>query len=235
MENGKIQAFPKAIYASEAWSKATSRDLLSSAQARQAAAAALKCWVGAEAWTPDLITAIFTGGKPLPADGPLVVALVRHTPTHRDTQISGIRGPECRLDLHHRAWSYTTSKGSQKLAEEMSGTCRLQKRCCWRAACSATSSPLSGHRRAACGARERRTLRPCRCPSDAPSHQASRPTRTSFGVSSRLLLHPRLVSSERSSSGSAREQPVSCLALEETDHTDCHLVGPNNADLLLAQ
>lgn len=47
-------------------------------QGRQAVAAALQCWVVAEAWTPDLVTAIFTGGKPLPADGPLVVALVSH-------------------------------------------------------------------------------------------------------------------------------------------------------------
>lgn len=45
-------------------------------QARQAAAAALKCWVDAENWTPDLVTSIFTGGRPIPADGPLVMLLV---------------------------------------------------------------------------------------------------------------------------------------------------------------
>lgn len=54
-------------------------------QARQATAAALGCWVDAEKWTPDLVTAIFTAGRPLPADGPLVMALASLPPPRDPT------------------------------------------------------------------------------------------------------------------------------------------------------
>ena len=46
-------------------------------QARQALAAALRCWVDNAAWTPALMPSIFAGRRPLTGDPPLVSAQVR--------------------------------------------------------------------------------------------------------------------------------------------------------------
>jgi hypothetical protein len=46
------------------------------AQARQALAAALRCWVEGGAWTPELMPTLFAGGAPLTGDAPLITAQV---------------------------------------------------------------------------------------------------------------------------------------------------------------
>ena len=61
-------------------------------QARQKLAAALKCWVDNDTWTPELIPAVFAAGHHVPPEGPLITALVRPAHDKLDT-------PMCRLML----------------------------------------------------------------------------------------------------------------------------------------
>ena len=130
-------------------------------QARQAVAAGLKCWVDSGTWTPDLITAVFTSGKPLPADGPLVLVMVRAAPCvilrkQNSLRVGRSALKNYRIDHVSNAFyspcAIAITLWVSYMLTHSCCPCSHQGRWSWPRVCWATYFPQNGPRQAAPGA-----------------------------------------------------------------------------------